>query len=328
MRRLLGVRYPLAPMRSTRVTTLLLALGLTASCSTPPAPQASAVAAAPESTEPPLRELRRTHVTRVFFEADRAPAPTPPAGVLELVQYQAPLGANRAYVTPVQAGPRRPAIVWIHGGMDFGLEADLWEVSERENDQSARAFREAGIVQMYPSFRGSHDNPGRAECFFGEVEDAIAAAEFLARRADVDPTRIYVGGHSTGGTLALLIAESSDRFRGVIALGPVEDVRGYDACLSMHAPNAEMLVRAPIEFVSEIRTPTFIVEGIEMGNSESASAIHMARGSAPVTLVLVAGTDHISVVAPATEVAAQAILADTGATSALAITEAAIRARL
>lgn len=314
-------------MRSTHVTTLLLALSLTACCYTPPTyggPRPIVTVQPPT----PLRDLRRTHVTRVFSEADHAPAPTPPEGVLELVQYQAPLGANRAYVTPVQAGPRRPAIVWIHGGMDFGLDSFLWEASERDNDQSGRAFREAGIVEMYPSFRGSHDNPGRAECFFGEVEDAIAAAEFLATRADVDPTRIYVGGHSTGGTMAMLIAESSDRFRGVIALGPVDDVRAYDACLSMHAPEQEILMRAPIEFAAEIRTPTFIIEGTDMGNSEAASAIYMERGSAPVTLILVAGTDHFTVIAPATEVAAQAILADTGATSALAITEAAIRARL
>ena len=315
-------------MRSTRITTLLLALSLTACCFTPPTPQASAVGGAAPSTEPALRDLRRTHVTTVFSEADHAPAPPPPSGLLELVQYQAPLGANRAYVTPVQAGPRRPAIVWIHGGMDFGLDSFLWEDAERGNDQSGRAFREAGIVEMYPSFRGSHDNPGRAECFFGEVEDVIAAAEFLATRADVDPTRIYLGGHSTGGTLAMLIAESTDRFRGVIALGPIEDVRGYSACLSMHAPEDEIFVRVPIEFVSEIRTPTFIIEGGLNANAESARAIYQERGSAPVTLIVVPGADHFSVIAPATEVAAQAILADTGATSALAITEAAIRARL
>ena len=63
-------------------------------------------------------------------------------------------------------------------------------------------------------------------------------------------------------------------------------------------------------------------------NAESARAIYQERGSAPVTLIVVPGADHFSVIAPATEVAAQAILADTGATSALAITEAAIRARL
>ena len=319
-------------MSSTHTTVvLLLTLNLSACCFSPMAQEALGGALAPAPTEPAepmLREMRSTFVTTVFSEADNAPAPTPPVGVLELVQYQAPLGASRAYVTPVQAGARRPAIVWIHGGMDFGLDSFLWEEAERGNDQSGRAFREAGIVQMYPSFRGSHDNPGRAECFFGEVEDAIAAAEFLATRADVDPTRIYLGGHSTGGTLALLIAESTDRFRGVIALGPAEDVRAYSGCLTMRAPENEVMMRMPIAFMSEIHTPTFIIEGGVNANAESARALYAERGTAPVTLIVVPGADHFAAIAPATEVAAQAILADTGATSALAITQAAIQARL
>jgi len=319
-------------MSSTHITiALVLTFNLSACCFTPPTLETlggSPPIVSVEPAEPLLRDLRRTHVTTVFSEADHAPAPTPPAGVLELVQYQAPLGASRAYVTPVQAGPRRPAIVWIHGGMDFGLGSFLWEDAERGNDQSGRAFREAGVVQMYPSFRGSHDNPGRAECFFGEVEDAIAAADFLATRADVDPARIYVGGHSTGGTLAMLIAESTDRFRGVIALGPAEDVRAYSGCLAMRAPEQEVLMRMPIEFVSEIRTPTFIIEGATNANGDSARALYDERGTAPITLILVPGADHFSVIAPATEVAAQAILTDTGATSALAITQQAIQARL
>ena len=36
---------------------------------------------------------------------------------------------------------------------------------------------------------------------------------FLAAQPYVDPARIYLGGHSTGGTLALLVAECSETFR-------------------------------------------------------------------------------------------------------------------
>ena len=69
------------------------------------------------------------------------------------------------------------------------------------------AYRRAGIVMMYPSLRGGNDNPGRREGFLGEVDDILAAAEYLARESYVDPGRIYLGGHSTGGTLAMLAAE-------------------------------------------------------------------------------------------------------------------------
>ena len=103
-----------------------------------------------------------------------------------------------------------------------------WAPALRENDQSARGFRESGVVLMLPSLRGSNLNPGRNEFFFGEVDDVIAAANWLATRPDVDPNRIYLGGHSTGGTLALLVAESTPRFRAVFAFGPVASVRSHE----------------------------------------------------------------------------------------------------
>ena len=80
---------------------------------------------------------------------------------------------------------------------------------------------------MFPSLRGGNDNPGRKEGFLGEVDDVLAAADFLATVDYVDPRRLYLGGHSTGGTLVLLVAESSDRFRAVFSFGPVDDVSGY-----------------------------------------------------------------------------------------------------
>ena len=74
---------------------------------------------------------------------------------------------------------------------------------------------------MYPSLRGGNNNPGHMESFFGEVDDVLAARALLAKLPYVDPERIYLGGHSTGGTLALLVAECSGAFRGVFAFGPV-----------------------------------------------------------------------------------------------------------
>src|SRR5436305_14755455 len=80
---------------------------------------------------------------------------------------------------------------------------------------------------MFPSLRGGNDNPGQKEGFLGEVDDVLAARDFLEKQPYVDPKRIYLGGHSTGGTLALLVAECSDRFRAVFAFGPIDDVAGY-----------------------------------------------------------------------------------------------------
>lgn len=54
--------------------------------------------------------------------------------------------------------------------------------------------------------RGENGNPGHFEFFYGEAEDAVAAGRYLATLPRVDPKRIYITGHSAGGTLALLAA--------------------------------------------------------------------------------------------------------------------------
>jgi dipeptidyl aminopeptidase/acylaminoacyl peptidase len=283
------------------------------------------LAVAVEEAPPPasLADARRGLTTTVHLPTDPTPPPEPPAGVLELVRYAAPLGENVAYVTPASGDVRKPAIVWIAGGFDWGIDAGSWEEQPRDNDQSARAFREKGLVLMRPSLRGSNGNPGRNECMLGEVDDVVAAAEWLAQRPDVDPQRIYLGGHSTGATLALLVAESTDRFRAVFAFGPVADVRHYgaDACFGEDAPTAEWQARAAWPYLGSVKTPTWIVEG-EAGNVQSIAWLMQHAGSAPVRSITVPGRDHFSVLAPGTEAVADAILADTGAAPPITLTAA------
>ncbi len=291
-----------------------------------------ASACGPEKDESTLswRMAREGFTTEIFLEhANSTPPTIPPSGVFDLVRYPAPLGANAAYVSPAQEGKRRPAMVWIAGGFDWRIGSDSWEPAGRDNDQSAAAFRQAGIVLMRPSLRGSNGSPGRNECFFGEVEDVIAAAEYLAARPDVDPERIYLAGHSTGGTLALLVAATNDRFRAVFAFGPVEDTRSYGdtGCLPSDASDLEAAMRAPRKAIPHIMTPTFLIEGAVDGNGPAAEALYAARASAPVELVLVPGKDHFSVLAPGTEVVASAIQADTAAYPDLSLDAALISRR-
>ncbi len=82
---------------------------------------------------------------------------------------------------------------------------------------------------MVASLRGGNDNPGQKQGFAGEIDDVVAAGDFLAQQPYVDPAP--VGGHSTGGTMVLLTAAASDRFRAVFAFGPrarAEDHRQFD----------------------------------------------------------------------------------------------------
>src|SRR5262245_65351301 len=130
-----------------------------------------------------------------------------------------------------------------------------------------------------PSLRGGNDNPGVKEGFFGEVDDVLAAADFLAKQEYVDPKRIYLGGHSTGGTLVLLVAECSDRFRAVFSFGPIDTVARYgpeylpfDTCNPR-----EIELRSPGRWLAMIKSPTFVFEGTLQGNIRSLKV--MARSS-------------------------------------------------
>ena len=295
-----------------------------------PAPSPAPVAAAGHTFALPA--LRHALHTEINAPTDPTPAPEPPAALFARIRYHAPLGDNVAYVTPPprRPGARRPAIVWIAGGLDWGIGSSAWEPAPRANDQSARALREAGVVLMLPALRGSNGNPGHNECFLGEVDDILAAADALAKRPDVDPERIYLGGHSTGGTLALLAAESTDRFRAVFAFGPVADPRQYgrDGCLPSNASADEAKARAPIDFLDQIVTPTFVIEGGARGNGDVFPRLQARAGGAPLRFLLVPGGTHFTTLAPGTEVIARAILADRGDAPQLDVTVDAIAARL
>jgi dipeptidyl aminopeptidase/acylaminoacyl peptidase len=278
-------------------------------------------------TLPALRKALKTTIGE--GQRDDTPPPEPPAGELEKVYYDAPLGKNVAYVTPVKPGARRAAIVWIHGGFNWGIDDSAWTSAPRANDQSAANFRKAGIAEMYPALRGGSQNPGHRECFLGEIDDVLAAAEFLAKRPDVDPQRIYLGGHSTGGLIALLAAESTPRFRAVFAFGPVADPRQYGkaSCVPSGAPEAETKPRSALEFLSEIVTPTFVIDGAN-GNAAVFPMMQKRIATAPVSFLTIPNADHFDALAPACDVVAKAILADTGDKPAIHITADAIAAAM
>lgn len=270
----------------------------------------------PNFRQHPL-EARAAFKTKIFDKpATRTPAPDPPYGVFEKVRYKAPLGENAAYITPVKEGTKRPAMVWIGGGFDWSIDEGSWQPRPRENDQSARAWREAGMVLMVPSLRGCNDSPGNREYFLGEAADVVAAIDFVATRPDVDTSRIYLGGHSTGATLALLAAPSSKKLRGVFAFGPVASPRSYipTGTALDGAKDLEMSLRAPINFLLVIKAKTIIIEGGFGGNILEFPFFKENKGTSPISFVEVPRATHFSVLAPVSELLAKKVMAAAGKT--------------
>jgi dipeptidyl aminopeptidase/acylaminoacyl peptidase len=271
-----------------------------------------------------LADARKGFTTKANSGPKGKAAPTPPPSIFQKVQYEAAPGKLTAYLTPnPKDGKQHPAIIWITGGDCNSIDAGCWTEGKPDDDQSASAFRKAGIVMMFPSLRGGNDNPGVKEGFLGEIDDVIAAADYLAKQDYVDPKRIYLGGHSTGGTVVLLTAECTDRFRAVFSFGPVDDVSGYPAeFLPFNASNPkEIELRSPGLWLASVRSPVFVFEGTLKGNLSSLETMAKKSTNSQLHFIPVKGATHFSVLQPTTRLLAQKILIDEGASSNLTCTE-------
>lgn len=264
-----------------------------------------------------LTEARQAFKTTLLPQKSTVePVQPAPINIFKTIKYPTAIGEFAAYISPDPGnGKKHPAIIWITGG-DCNSIGDNWSPSSRKNDQTAAAFRQAGIVMMFPSLRGGNDSPGAKEGFLGEVDDVLSAVKYLEKQDYVDPKRIFLGGHSTGGTLALLVAESSNRFRAVFSFGPVADVSGYGAksgFLPFNISNRqEVEMRSPGYWLSSIRSPVWVFEGTNRGNIDSLRLMAKASTNPNAHFIEIEGMDHFATLAPTNEIIAQKILQDTG----------------
>jgi dipeptidyl aminopeptidase/acylaminoacyl peptidase len=186
---------------------------------------------------------------------------------------------------------KRPAVLFLHGGFAFG--EDDWE--------QAQPFRDAGFVVMIPTLRGENGLPGAYSMFYNEVDDVLAAADVLAERPDVDPDRIFVAGHSVGGTLTLLASMTRARFRAAASFSGSPDqvvwARGQPQVVPFNPnDNREYQMRSPLAFPASFKCPVRIYYGsqeILFSRSSQKLAEQAKKHNLDVEAVSVPG-DHMS----------------------------------
>lgn len=272
-------------------------------------------------SEQSLAEARKDFKTDIVLDSfeNKDDLLEPPADVFTKVKYPTPLGKMSTYLTlDPKDGKKHPAVIWVHGGYGGNSDSDyFWEPQPAENDQSGSAFRKAGLVLMLPSFRGEDGNPGRYEMFYGELDDLENARAWLAKQPWVDANRIYLAGHSTGGTRVLLASEYSDKYRAIFSLGGVADLKTRVEISEMMVPvpfkpvAEEYRLRSPATFVKSIKTPTFYFEGGDYYWGAFNKLAQVAKeNKIPLHIFKIKDADHFNIITPVTKMVAKKIIAD------------------
>lgn len=103
---------------------------------------------------------------------------------------------------PPQAHP--PVVLMLHG---FAGDRDEEDIFPR----AAKAFAAAGLASLRIDFRGAGDSGGSfADTTFSrQIEDGLAALQFLQSDKRVDSARIGIVGVSQGGLVAAIVAARS-----------------------------------------------------------------------------------------------------------------------
>lgn len=137
-------------------------------------------------------------------------------------RYSNEAGIRMSYASysPASTGEKKPLIIWLHGGGEGGTDPSIPLVANRAanyaSDEIQVLFGGAHVLVPQSPTRWMDSGEGTTS---GEVDDIYFEAlkelidDFIASNTEVDLDRIYVGGCSNGGYMALkLVIEYPDFF--------------------------------------------------------------------------------------------------------------------
>ena len=257
----------------------------------------------PEQTQD-YSDARKAHKTQLLRQGPSQQAwkpETPPVGVNEVTYKSGELQLKAWVNRPAAIGNKKPAVLFLHGGFSF----------DQKDWDHCQPFRDAGFVTMTPMLRGENGLPGNYTFFYDEVDDIVAAAETLALLPGVDPNRIFVAGHSAGGTLAMLGAMTSKRFKGCASFSGSPDqvafVRAEPGLAPFDVNNfKELEMRSPLAYPKSFKCPARLYWGDEefpLQFSTQKLAKKAKAAGLDVQAIEVPG-DHTTSVDPAMRLAA------------------------
>jgi dipeptidyl aminopeptidase/acylaminoacyl peptidase len=179
---------------------------------------------------------------------------------------------NPRFVAP--DGERPPLVVRSHGGPTANASTLL--------DLTYQLLTSRGIAVVDVDYGGS-TGYGRAyrralNGVWGvvDVDDCVAAAQFLVARGDVDPERLAIAGGSAGGYTTLAALAFRDVFAAGISEFGVGDLEGLaqdthkfesrylDRLVGPYPEAAELYrQRSPVHFLDRISCPVLVLQGLD-----------------------------------------------------------------
>ena len=164
---------------------------------------------------------------------DAVRAPGEPADVEMVATLVRQAGPEVAAGSDQAAGPRRPAVLYLHGWNDYFFQVHLAE----ELSRLGYAFYALDLRRYGRSLRR-----GQLAGFITDLDDY---GEELAAAADVlaeDHDDLVLMGHSTGGLVAALwAARNPDRVAGLVLNSPWLDLQGSAMVRALGGPVIERL---------------------------------------------------------------------------------------
>ncbi len=192
---------------------------------------------------------------------------------------------------------RHPAVVFLHGGFAFG-DGD-WDMS--------LPFINAGFAVMTPILRGENQQPGNFTLYYDEVDDVLAATDALVRHPQINPDRVFIAGHSAGGTLATLACLTSPRFRAAASFSGTMDIEtgisGQSALVVFNPVDPkEIQMRSPLYFATSFKCPARLFHGVneDFFAEQTQITARLAKASGLDVEHLIVPGDHFTSVTPAT----------------------------
>ena len=209
---------------------------------------------------------------------------------------------------PEHANGKLPMVTTVHGGPAAA------SLPQFKGPGLQQTLLERGYALFYPNPRGSF---GQGERFasanvqdfgYGDLRDILAGVDAAQKAAPIDAARLGITGGSYGGFMTMFAVTQTHRFKAAVAGAGIANwlsyygENGIDNWMlpyfgaSAYQDPAVYAKSSPINFISNVRTPTFAYVGerdIECPAPQTQEFWHALKAlGVPTSVMIYPGEGH------------------------------------